>query len=68
MGYAQNHADTIPHIAAGEREAQRLASIRTWECLMLATGPEAWAALIRGETAQVDTTAAKRQNQRMGGR
>ena len=62
------HADLIPHIAPLEREAQRYASIRTQECLMLATTPESWFALIRGEPGQVDTTAAKRQNQRMGGR
>ena len=54
MSYHTNHADTIPHIAPGEHEAGRQASIRAWECLMLATTPQGWAALLRGQTLPLD--------------
>ena len=48
------HTDRIPHIAPGELEAQRQASIRAWESLMLARTPEAWAQLLQGEPVPKD--------------
>ena len=48
------HTDRIPQIAPGELEAQRQASIRAWESLMLARTPEAWAQLLKGEPVPND--------------
>lgn len=54
MAYRDNHADDIPSIAPGENDAQRYASNRAHEALMLAQTPEAWAQLIRGHPVPAD--------------
>lgn len=54
MAYAENHADNIPSIAPGEADAQRYASNRAFHAMMLATTPEAWFRLLRGETVPAD--------------
>lgn len=67
--YKLNHADTIPCIAPGERDAQRQASNRAYAALMLAQTPEAWFALLRGEPIpydQLDMTQHNRAKRRMG--
>lgn len=54
MSYHDNHADDIPCIATGEADAQRYASNRAFHAMMLATTPEAWFLLLRGEPVPAD--------------
>lgn len=67
--YGQNHADSIPFIAPGEQDAQRKASNRAYAALMLTQTPEAWLALLRGETIpldQINIAQHNRAKRRMG--
>ena len=64
------HTDTIPHIAPGELEAQRKASTRAWLSLMLATTPEGWTALLKGDSLphdQLDPAQLQRARRRHKG-
>lgn len=66
-GYHLNHAGHVPHLAPGEREAQRRASNRTWNALMLAPNPDTWLALVKGEavpTDQLDQNELARRRRR----
>jgi hypothetical protein len=56
------------YLAPGEKEAERYASNRAWEALMLAQTPEAWALLLRGEKVpsdQLDHRQLERVKRRM---
>lgn len=67
--YKHNHADKIPHIAPGEKDAQRQASNRAYAALMLTKTPEAWFALLKGEPIpydQLDMAQHNRAKRRMG--
>jgi hypothetical protein len=69
MTYQLNHADTIPCIAPGEHDAQRQASNRAYAAMMLTQTPEAWFALLRGETIpfdQINMAEHNRTKRRMG--
>lgn len=61
------YRDISPYPAPGEHEAQRQASIRAWEALMLAETPESWSQLLQGQPVpidQLDTHAIARLRKR----